>query len=496
MATRSVVTPTDDGKRAARFQHRPGIILALLVTCYLMVIVDNNVVTIALPKIETNLRFSPTALSWVLSAYMLAFGGLLLLGGRTGDIMGRRRVFVTGVALFTVSSLLGGLAPTAWWLLAARALQGIGAAFASPGAMALLMTNFKEGPARNKALAVYSTLAGLGMAIGMILGGLITEFTSWRWVLFINVPFGVLVAVLTPLFVTDPERNKGRLDVLGAVLGTVGTASLVFALLRASANGWRDGLTIGALVLAVVLLVVFVISQRRITQPVLPLRLFANRNRAVGYLIVLLTMACLFSVLFFISQFLQLILGYGALITGVAFLPMAAGMFGMSRLTAKLLPKTGALALILLGLALVAGGAFWLAQLDVHTSYASGLLVPMLMFGIGIGTFLMPLTSLILSAVAPQDAGAATGVMQTMQQVGGSLGLAVLVTVYGTNLHGAGGATQQATVHAMAVAFLGATVFVLIGLVLAALALRPQRKPAAAPAAAKPVDGGPVGNTG
>ena len=496
MATRSVVTPTDDGKRAARFQHRPGIILALLVTCYLMVIVDNNVVTIALPKIETNLHFSPTALSWVLSAYMLAFGGLLLLGGRTGDILGRRRVFVTGVALFTVSSLLGGLAPTAWWLLAARALQGIGAAFASPGAMALLMTNFKEGPARNKALAVYSTLAGLGMAIGMILGGLITEFTSWRWVLFINVPFGVLVAVLTPLFVTDPERNKGRLDVLGAVLGTVGTASLVFALLRASANGWTDRLTIGALVLAVVLLLVFVISQRRITQPVLPLRLFANRNRAVGYFIVLLTMACLFSVLFFISQFLQLILGYGALITGVAFLPMAAGMFGMSRLTAKLLPKTGALALILLGLALVAGGAFWLAQLDVHTSYAGGLLVPMLMFGIGIGMFLMPLTSLILSAVAPGDAGAATGVMQTMQQVGGSLGLAVLVTVYGTNLHGAGGATRQATVHAMAVAFLGATVFVLIGLVLAALALRPQRKPAAAPVAAEPVDGGPVGNTG
>ncbi|MER7008212.1 MFS transporter [Dactylosporangium sp. NPDC000555] len=474
-ASTATPTTTASGRDAGRLGNHPGVILALLVTCYLMIIVDNNVVTIALPQIQSSLHMSATGLSWVLSSYTLTFGGLLLLGGRAGDVFGRRRVFVTGVVLFTVSSLLGGLAATAWWLLAARAVQGLGAALASPGAMALLMTNFKEGPARNRALAVYSTLAGLGMAIGMILGGLLTEWTSWRWVLFINVPFGAVIAILTPIYIADPERHPGRIDIIGALTGTAATAALVYGFIRASEDGWGDALTLTAFAAAVVLLAVFLLVQRRVPHPTLPLRLFADRNRAAGYATVLLAMACLFGVLFFISQFLQNILGYSALQAGLAFLPMAAGMFGMSRLTPWLLPRVGALRLILIGLAVVAGGAGWLSQLDDHTAYAPGLLVPMLMLGVGIGTFLMPLTALILGGVAPRDSGAAAGTMQTMQQVGGSLGLAILVTAYGTTLRLDGARTPSLIAHAMGNAFIAATVSVVLAFVLVAIVIRPNR---------------------
>ncbi|GAA3191313.1 MFS transporter [Dactylosporangium siamense] len=477
-ASTATSSPAAPKHGAGRLGKHPGVILALLVTCYLMIIVDNNVVTIALPQIQDSLHMSATGLSWVLSSYTLTFGGLLLLGGRAGDVFGRRRVFVTGVVLFTVSSLLGGLATTAWWLLAARAVQGLGAALASPGAMALLMTNFKEGPARNRALAVYSTLAGLGMAIGMILGGLLTEWTSWRWVLFINVPFGVVVAVLTPIYIADPERHPGRVDIAGALTGTAATAALVYGFIRASEVGWGDPLTLSAFAAAVVLLAVFLVVQRLVPHPTVPLQLFADRNRAAGYATVLLTMACLFGVLFFISQFLQDILHYSALQAGLAFLPMAAGMFGMSRCTPWLLPRVGALRLILIGLAVVAGGAGWLSRLGEHTAYAPGLLVPMLMLGVGIGTFLMPLTALILGGVAPRDAGAAAGVMQTMQQVGGSLGLAILVTVYGTTLRHGAASTPALTAHAMGNAFVAATVSVVLAFILVAVAIRPSRRAA------------------
>ncbi|TQS26186.1 MFS transporter [Microbispora sp. KK1-11] len=460
-----------------RYGHRPGVVLALIVTCYMMIIVDNNVMTIALPKIQAGLHFTPTALSWVLSSYMLTFGGLLLLGGRAGDLFGRRRVFVAGVVLFTISSLLGGMAVTSWQLLAARAVQGVGAALASPGAMSLLITNFAEGAPRNRALAVYATAAGLGQTLGMILGGVVTEWTSWRWVLFVNVPFGVAVAVLTPLFVTEPRRGAGRLDLAGALSGTAGMAALVYGFIRAASTGWDDGVTIGAFAVALVLLAVFVVVQVRVAHPTMPLRLFHDRNRATGYATVLLTMACLFSVLFFVSQFLQDVLGFGALATGLAFLPMSLGTFVTSRFTPRLLPRTGAMPLIVTGLLLVVGAAFWLSRLDAGTPYSPHLLVPILMFGVGIGAFLMPLNATILAGVGPADAGAASGIMQTMQQIGGSLGLAVLVTVYGTSLRQARTSDHaQALAQAMGTAFLFATVFVGIALVLVAVLIRTPRR--------------------
>ncbi|MGW2592316.1 MFS transporter [Streptomyces sp. NPDC001515] len=486
MLSASASAQTNAEKPAAAGDERKGrhlgVVLTLLVTCYLMITVDNTVMTIALPDIRGDLDFSPTGLAWVQSSYTLTFGGLLLLGGRTGDVLGHRRTFVWGVALFTLCSLAGGLATEPWMLLTARTLQGIGAAFASPGAMSLLITNFEEGPRRNRALAVYSTLAGLGMATGMILGGVLTEYASWRWVLFVNVPFGIAVAVLTPRFVADSKRHPGRLDLLGAITATGGMAALVYGVIRASSDGWGDPLTLGSFAAAVVLLAVFLTVQVRVETPVVPLGLFASRNRAAGYVTIFLTMATLFSALFFLSQFLQGPLGFSPVRAGLAFLPMALGMFGMSRLTPKLLPRLGARPLIVSGITLVVAGAVWLSRLEATTAYAPHLAGPMVLLGIGIGAFLMPLNSLILSGVAPQQAGAAAGVMQTMQQVGGSLGLAVLVTVYGTTLAHSGAPAEEAVAHSMANAFIGATVFSALALVLVSVAIR-VAAPAAVPAA-------------
>jgi EmrB/QacA subfamily drug resistance transporter len=481
----SAKTPTDAPTQAGadRRGSHPGIVLALLVTCYLMITVDNTVMTIALPDVRAALHFSATGLAWVQSSYTLTFGGLLLLGGRAGDVLGHRRTFVWGVALFTVCSLAGGLATSPWMLLTARAVQGVGAAFASPGAMSLLVTNFAEGPRRNRALAVYSTLAGLGMATGMILGGVLTEYASWRWVLFVNVPFGIAVAALTPRFVADSQPHPGRLDYTGAVTATGGMAALVYGVIRASSQGWSDPVTVGAFAAAVVLLTAFLVLQVRVATPIIPLRLFANRNRSAGYVTIFLTMATLFSALFFLSQFLQGPRGYSPVKAGLAFLPMALSMFGMSRLTPKLVPVLGRRVLITAGIALVVAGAAWLTQLDAGTPYAPDLAGAMVCLGIGIGCFLMPLNSLILSGVGGHEAGAAAGVMQTMQQVGGSLGLAVLVTVYGTRLKDAGGSGSGAIASGMAAAFVGATVFAALALVLVTLAIRvPKPAPAPVPA--------------
>ncbi|MEU3413826.1 MFS transporter [Streptomyces sp. NPDC006658] len=469
-ANPSAVDASDDRHATTRAGRHPGIVLTLLVTCYLMITVDNTVVTIALPQIRDSLGFSPTGLSWVLSAYTLTFGGLLLLGGRAGDVFGHRRTFVWGVWLFTVCSLLGGLATEPWMLLAARAVQGVGAAIASPGGMSLLITNFKEGPARNRALAVYSTLAGLGMATGMILGGVLTEWASWRWVLFVNVPFGLAVALLTPRYVTGSRPHPGRLDLVGAFTGTAGMSGLVYGFIRVGSDGWSDPLALAAFAVGVVLLTVFLTLQTRADTPLLPLGLFANRNRAAGYATVLLSMATLFSALFFISQFLQGPLHFSPVRAGLAFLPMALGMFGMSRVTPKLLPLLGARVLITAGIVLVTAGALWLSRLTADSSYALGIAGPTVLLGIGIGSFLMPLNALILSGVPPREAGAASGTMQTMQQVGGALGLAVLVTVYGTALGGS--RTSRALAHATADAFIGATVFAAAGLLLVLTAIR------------------------
>jgi EmrB/QacA subfamily drug resistance transporter len=450
--------------RTAPAPDRPRLALALIVTCTLMLILDTTVMNVALPRIRTDLGFSATGLAWVMSGYTLSFGGLLLLGGRAGDILGRRRVFLAGIALFTAASLVGGLAPGAGWLLAARVAQGVGAAAAGPNTIALVVTTFTDARERVRALALMSAVAGGGFAAGLVVGGLLTQVGSWRWVLFINVPFGVAALALAPRFVREPARNPARLDVAGAVTATSGVAALVYGLLHAASGGWSGARTVVPLAAGVACLAAFVAVEARTRAPLLPLRLFADRNRAAGYANFFLGPAAMMSAFFFLTQFLQTVRGYGALTTGFAFLPMAAGMFGMTRLVPRLLGRVGPKPLAVTGTLLMVAGLLWLTRLHPGTPYLTGVFGPMAVLGVGGGLGFVPLNAVIMAAVPAADAGAAGGALQTMQQLGSTLGLTVLVTVYGSALRGAGGAAgaggvggaaagAAATVHAMTTAF-------------------------------------------
>jgi len=425
--------------------------LAIIVSCQLMLVVDATVMNVALPHIRADLGFSPTGLSWVMNAYTLAFGGLLLLGGRAGDIFGRRRLFMGGIALFTLASLAGGLATDARWLIAARILQGVGAAAAGPSTIALLTTTFTEPRRRIRALALLSAMASAGFAIGLVVGGLLTQAGSWRWVLFINVPFGVAALVLAPRHVREPERHPGRLEASGAVTATGGVAALVYGAIRAATHGWSDPASLATLTAGAALIGGFVAIQARSRQPLMPLRLFADRNRVVAYACCLLGPAAMMSMFYFLTQFLQSVRGYGPVATGFAFLPMAAGIFAMTRVVPVLLPRTGPKPLALIGAPLLLAGLLWLTRLNAESGYVSGLLGPMALVGLGGGFLFVPLTPVIMSTVAPADAGAAGGALQTMQQVGATLGLAVLVAVFGATVDGRPG--TEAFVHGMSTAF-------------------------------------------
>jgi EmrB/QacA subfamily drug resistance transporter len=431
-----------------------------------MLILDATVMNVALPRIQANLNFSATSLSWVINSYTLTYGGLLLLGGRAGDILGRRRLFVGGIALFTLASLAGGFATSASLLLIARILQGVGAAAAGPSTIALITTTFTDARDRVRALALLSGVATGGFAIGLIVGGLLTEWASWRWVLFINVPFGLAAVVLAPRYVREPQRHPARLDLPGALTATVGLAALVFGFIHAASSGWSNSQTLLALGAGVVLLTAFVIIEVSARQPLMPLRLFADRNRAAGYLNFFIGPAAMMSMFFFLTQFLQGVRGFSALATGFAFLPMALAMFLMTRAVPHLLPRLGPKPLAVTGALLIVAGLGWLTQLSAASSYGSGVLGPMLLLGFGGGLGFAPLAPVIMSTVPPQDAGAAGGLLQTMQQTGATLGLAILVTVFGSAMrHAMAGAApgstgaQQALVSGMTHAFVVSTIF-------------------------------------
>lgn len=415
----------------ARGAAHPALTLAVIVTCQLMLILDASVVNIALPQMQHDLGISATDGSWMLSAYMLTFGGLLLLGGRVGDIYGRRVTFIGGLALFTLASLLGGLATSATMLIALRAVQGIGAAFAAPSALALLATTFAEGEPRNRALSIFGAAASAGGSIGMLLGGALTALANWRWVFFINVPVGLVVIAVAWLIVNEPERRPGRLDLLGALLVTLGMASLVYGFIRAASDGWGDPLSWGAFVVAVALLGLFLFAEMRVSQPIMPLRLFAHRNRAGAYINILLVPATMFGVFFFLTQFLQNVLGMNPLIAGLAFLPMTLTMFTTVRLLPRLLPIIGAKPMAVASAVLLVVGIIWLGQLSASSTYLTGILGPSLVLGLGMGSANLPLSVIVLSGVQRDDSGIASGALQTMQQVGASLGVAILVTIFG-----------------------------------------------------------------
>ena len=474
--------------------HR-GIALIILLCAQLMVILDATVVNIALPEIERGLNFSATSLSWVMNGYTLTFGGLLLLGGRAGDILGRRRMFLAGISLFTVASLAGGLATSAGLLLAARAVQGVGGALASPAVLALIVGSFAEGRERTRALAIYTGVVTGGASLGLVLGGVITEWLSWRWVLFINVPIGLIALAAAPRFVTETPRQPGRFDVAGALTSTLGMASLVYAFIRAAASGWGDGLAAGAFGLAVVLLAAFLLTERRAPQPITPLRLFADGSRSGSYVARLLLVAGMMGMFFFLTQFLQDVLGFSPLRAGIAFLPMTIMVFGVSRAAPRLMVRAGPRVMMIAGMVPVIIGMAWLSRVSPGTGYWTGVIGPMVLLGGGMGTVFVPLTTASLAGVQPADSGAASSMVNVMQQIGGALGLAVLVAVYGTStrdaarhpLPGATAAEQAHHVlaHGMATAFLLAAILDAVALIVIITLIRTRAPMPAPPQAAE-----------
>ncbi|MEU9779528.1 MFS transporter [Streptomyces phaeochromogenes] len=429
--TGAQTTPSESAKSPERGRGR-GIALLVIASCQLMVVLDITIVNIALPHIQSSLGFSTENLSWVINAYTLTFGGLLLLGGRLGDILGRRRVFMFGVLLFVLASLLGGLSQESWQLLAARSLQGVGGAIASPTALSLITTTFEEGPERNRAFGVFAAVSAGGSAIGLLAGGLLVEWLDWRWVLFVNVPIGLLIVLATPRYIRESERHPGHFDILGALTSTVGMVMLVYGFIRASEDGWSDSLTLAAFAAAVVLLAAFIAIERRSKQPITPLWMFRDRNRAGVYAIMLCLAAAMFGMFFFLTLFVQNILGFSPLEAGLAFLPVSAIIAIGAGVASQLLPKWGPKPFMTVGAVLSAIGLGWLTLTGVDSTYAGSILGPMLVFGFGMGLNFVSLTLMAVSGVESQEAGAASGILNATQQVGGSLGLSVLVTVFGT----------------------------------------------------------------
>ena len=480
--------PTATLAPAARRQARPALVLGIILAVQLMVVLDATIVNIALPSIATDLDFSPASLSWVITAYTLAFGGFLLLGARAGDLLGRKRVFIAGIALFTFASFLGGVAPDGSLLLAARGLQGIGGALAAPSALAFLMIMFPEGRERLRALGYYTAVSIGGGAIGLILGGLLTQVASWRWVLFVNVPVGLLVLALARRSLTETPSRNGHFDVLGALTSTVGVTSLAYGFVRAASNGWGDVVTIGAFACGLVLMGVFIALERRAAEPITPLRLFADRSRNASYVGRLFLVAGMFGMFFFLTQFLQDVLGYGPLETGLAFLPFSVGLFGMSQLSARrLVERFGPKPLMVVGFSFSTVAMLLMTQLSASSTYLA-VLAPVMLFGIGNGLAFVPLTGASLTGVRPEDAGAASGLVNVMQQLGGALGLAVLVSVFGSAGRVVAGQSVASARAAFVVgadhAFVASTLFVAATVLVLAVAIRGRRAVARAAAAA------------
>jgi EmrB/QacA subfamily drug resistance transporter len=414
--------------------RRLGLALVVIAAAQLMVVLDATIVNVALPHIQQALGFSGSGLEWVVNAYAVTFGGLLLLGGRAGDILGRRRVFIAGLLLFSAASLLGGFATSQAWLLTARAVQGAGGAVIAPTALALITTNFPEGGERNRAFGVYAAMAGAGSAVGLLLGGVLTTYVSWRWVLFVNVPIGIVVAAAAPRVLSESPRRPGQIDVAGAITSTGGVALLVYGLSKATtgADGishWGDTQVVASLATSVALLALFAAIEMHSARPLLPMRVLADRNRSGAYLIMLCIATGLFGLFFFLTLFIQNVLGYSAIRTGVAYLPFAVGVVAASALASPLVARIGARPLILAGCAAVAGGMFWFSRLTEHAGYPGELLGPMLLSSIGLGLVFVPLSLVSLHNVAEQDSGVASSLLNTGQQVGGAIGLALLGTV-------------------------------------------------------------------
>ncbi len=461
-----------------RRDHR-WLALAVIGAAQLMIILDTSVVNIALPHAQLALHISDADRQWALTAYTLTFGGLLLLGGRIADYLGRKRTFLIGLAGFAAASALGGAAQSAAWLFGARAVQGVFAAVLAPAVLSLITTTFTQPRERAKAFAVYGAISGTGAAIGLIAGGALTEYLSWRWTLLINTPIALLVAAAAiPLVRESRTEGPRHYDLFGALMATAGLALLVYGFSTASIHGWTATSTLGPIAAAIVLLAGFVTRESKVTNPLLPLRIFLDRTRGAAYLSFFLTTLALFGVFLFLTYYFQGILGYSALKAGVAFLPFPLGVITSSTIASKTLPRFGPRALATTGLLLAAGGMAWLTQLPPHSAYLTHVVPAMLLISLGMGHVFVPLSSTALLGVPNRDAGVASALVNTMQQVGGSLGLAFLNTVATTaTAHyaaGHGGGSAAATVHGFTTAF---TVGVVSLLAAATVVVSLVRKP-------------------
>jgi len=468
--------------------QRLGLGLVVIASAQLMLTLDATIVNVALPTIHRSLHFSTADLEWLVTTYALTFGGLLIFGGRTGDLFGKRRMFMAGIAVFAVASLAGGLAQDEIWLIITRGAQGVGAAIASPTALSLIAVTFPEGEARNRATGVYATMSVAGAAVGLLLGGIFTDLVSWRLIFFVNVPAGALVLFLAPRALKESEATGGRLDVPGAVSVTAGMLLLVYGLSTASNHPWGSLGTVIPLVAAAVSLVVFGVIESRSAAPLVPLGIFATRNRSGAYAIMFCVSTASFAFYYFLTQFVQNILGYSPLKAGVAFLPIAVGIGAAAVIVSKLVGRIGIWIPLLLGPAGVAIGLAWLSRLTPASTYLD-ILGPMLVASVGMGITFVPVTITAVSGVRREEAGLTSALLNTSQQVGGALGLAVLATVAidatktkatalaaANHGHLTRSSTQLATTHGYTTAFLVGSGVVLVGLLVSATVVRVNRR--------------------
>jgi EmrB/QacA subfamily drug resistance transporter len=406
--------------------------LAFIALAQLMVVLDATIVNIALPSAQADLGISDGNKQWVITAYALAFGGLLLFGGRIADLWGRKRTFVTGLVGFALASALGGAANDQAMLLGSRALQGAFGALLAPAALSLLAVMFTDAKERAKAFGIYGAIAGGGGAVGLILGGFLTEYLNWRWTFFANIPFAVVAAAGAYFVIREPSgtRNRSALDIPGVILSTLGLVSLVYGFTRAESNGWSDPTTFGLFIASAVLLAAFVFTESKVKNPLLPLRVVLNRNRGGVYLSLGLAIISMFGLFLFLTYYLQVVQGYSPVKTGFAFLPMIAGMItGSTQIGARLMTRVAPRKLMGPGFLTAAVGMLILTQLDISTSYTAVILPGQILLGLGMGTAFMPAMSLATYGVEPRDAGVASAMVNTSQQVGGAIGTALLNTI-------------------------------------------------------------------
>jgi EmrB/QacA subfamily drug resistance transporter len=456
-----------------RHSTNPWVVLVLICLAQFMVVLDATIVNVALPSIQKDLGLSEANLQWIVNAYTLVFGGFLLLGGRAGDLLGRKRLFLIGLVIFTTASLLNGLASTSGQLIGFRALQGLGAALISPAALSIISTTFAEGKERAKALGVWAAIAIGGSAFGLVLGGWLTQSFSWPWIFFVNVPVGIFAFFAAFRLVPeskDEHAHQGY-DIAGAVAVTGGLMTLVYAIVKAETKGWGSAETLLLFLAAAVLLASFVFIERRSKEPLVRLSIFRVRSLLTANVTMFLVASGMFAMFFFITLYLQRVLGYHPLKAGLSVLPFTAGIMVSAGLASNLAPRIGVRPVAAVGMILTAVGMLLFARMPVHGTYVADVLAPMVVAALGMGAVFMPLTLVATTGLEDEDQGLASGLFNTSQQVGGALGLAILSTIAAGRTHGG---SPAALVHGFHYAFAGAATFVVVALVVMVSLLRKE----------------------